>query len=185
MSWLRRLFGGADGANGEDRYEASRGDDFDELGGDGGTRPLGEAKPELLRLLRERGARAAVIAYDGGNDEGGVTEIWISREPLSVDPREWNEEKLPAGEEVEVDWDTIESDPPGLLDYAMDVVCDKWGSFAGEFAVRGRLVVDVDSGGIARHDEMWGFTEEDYDELDEAEDDIPKRPPDERTVEAV
>jgi hypothetical protein len=31
-------------------------------------------------------------------------------------------------------------------------MCDKWGGFAGEFEVEGRLIVDVDGGRIARRD---------------------------------
>jgi hypothetical protein len=164
MSFFRKLFG-------------------DGSGGGRGERPLAVAKPELLRLLRERGARSALIAYDGGHDEGGVTEIWISTEPLGAEPRKWSGDALPNAQQLEVDWD--EMGKGGLLDAAMDVVSDKWGGFAGEFFVKGRLVVDVDAGSIARHDDAWLDEEgEDIDE-DYDEDAAPKRSPDMHEVENV
>lgn len=164
MSFFRKLFGGG-------------------MRGGQGERPLSVAKPELLRLLRERGARSALIAYDGGHDEGGVTEIWVSSEPLGVDPRKWSGGSLAGAQEVEVDWD--EMGQGGLLDAAMDVVSDKWGSFAGEFHVKGRLVVDVDAGSIARHDDMWLDEQEEAVDEDYDDDLEPKGPPDAHEVEAV
>jgi hypothetical protein len=62
-------------------------------------------------------------------------------------------------------------------------MCDKWGSFAGEFAVRGRLVVDVDAGTIVRQDDIWLFDEADYDELEESDEEVPSRAPDTHEVE--
>jgi hypothetical protein len=179
MSFLRRLFGRA----GDDGDERKRVDERAGAHGQG-ERQLAEAKADLLGLLRERGARSAVIAYDGGHDEGAVTEIWISRDPLSEPPRKFAGE-LVAAEELELDWDTFGGNPPSLLDAAMDVVADKWGSFAGEFFVRGRLVVDVDSGAIARHDDTWVDDEDvDYEEAYD-EEEQPKRPPDDHEVESV
>ena len=179
MSFLRRLLGRAGDGDREREH-------VDELANAHrqAERPLAEARADLLGLLRERGARCAVIAYDGGHDEGAVTEIRISPEPLPGTPDEFTGE-LAAAEEVELDWDTFGSDPPGLLDAAMDVVADKWGSFAGEFFVRGRLVVDVDSGAIARHDDTWVDDEDvDYDEAYD-EEEQPKRPPDDHEVETL
>ena len=179
MSFLRRLFGRA----GDDGDERKRVDERAGVHGQG-ERPLADAKADLLGLLRERGARSAVIAYDGGHDEGAVTEIWISRDPLPEPPHELAGE-LSGAEAVELDWDAFGSDPPSLLDAAMDVVADKWGSFAGEFFVRGRLVVDVDSGAIARHDDTWVDDEDvDYEEAYD-EEEQPKGPPDEHEVESV
>jgi hypothetical protein len=109
------------------------------------------ARRELLRLLRERGARSALVVYDGGNDEGAVTAIRLSREPLGVDPEEWKAPDLVAAEEVAIDDDATDD----LYDAALWVVAGKWRSFAGLFFVKGRLVVDVDSGRIARHDDVW------------------------------
>ena len=85
MSWLGRILGRREGP------VYGRGDV-----------PLEPAKAELLDMLRERGARSAVIAYEGGNDEG--------------------------------------------------CMCDKWGSFAGEYEVEGLLVADVAAGRIVRRD---------------------------------
>lgn len=106
----------------------------------------------LLRLLRERGARSALIVYDGGNDEGGVSSLAHSAEPLGADPAEWSGDELPAATEVDVEAAYERGDD--LFEAAEAVVCDKWGSFAGEFEVEGRLVVDVDSGRIARIDDV-------------------------------
>jgi hypothetical protein len=110
-----------------------------------------QARTELLRLLRERGARSALVVYDGGNDEGAVTAIRLSREPLGVDPSEWTMPDLAPAEEVAIDDDATDD----LYDAALWVVAGKWRSFAGLFFVKGRLVVDVDSGRIARHDDVW------------------------------
>jgi hypothetical protein len=163
MSFFRKLFGGG-GEHGQ------------------GNRALAPAKEDVLRLLRERGARSAVIAYDGGHDEGAVTEIWISREPLPSDATDFAGE-LAAAEEVTLDWD--EFGHGGLLDAAMDVVADKWGSFAGEFFVKGRIVVDVDGGRMARHDDTW-IDDEDADVEEDYDEDLqPKRPPDQHDVEAL
>jgi hypothetical protein len=160
MSFLRRIFGG-DGRDGRDDRADEREPPRAPAEGSGpvynhGEEPLSRSKPELLTLLRERGARSALITYDGGNDEGGVSGIAYSAEPLGANPVEWVGDELPVATEVDVerayeDWDG----PDGrVLQAAEAVVCDKWGSFAGEFEVTGRLVVDVDSGRIARVDDV-------------------------------
>lgn len=117
-----------------------------------GDEPLEQAKEELLSLLRDRGARSAVIVYDGGHDEGFITELRHSEEALAGEPTEWTD--LAVGSAVDVDgaYDDPDTADGKLLEAAMNVMCDKWGSFAGEFEVQGRLLVDVDSGRIARRD---------------------------------
>jgi hypothetical protein len=159
MSFLRRIFGG--GEDGEERADERERPHRAHEEGSGpvyghGEEPLSRSKPELLSLLRERGARTALIIYDGGNDEGGVSGLSFSVEPLGAEPAEWEGDELPAATEVDVesayeDWDGPEG---RFLQAAEAVVCDKWGSFAGEFEVTGRLVVDVDSGRIARIDDV-------------------------------
>jgi hypothetical protein len=160
MSFLRRIFGGGDDS-GEERADEREGPRRAHAEGAGpvyghGEEPLSRSKPELLSLLRERGARSALISYDGGNDEGSVSGISYSAEPLGAEPAEWTGDALPAATEFDVesafeDWDG----PDGRFLQAADaVVCDKWGGFAGEFEVTGRLVVDVDSGRIARIDDV-------------------------------
>jgi hypothetical protein len=153
MSWLRRIFGG---------FSAMRGN-----AADAGYPPLEESKPELFRLLRERGSHSALIEYDGGHDEGSVTTMFVSPEPLGIDPKKWKGDSLPGAQEVEPNWGIYDHES-GALGYtndeeraagelteaAMAVVCDRWGSFAGEFEVQGRLVVDVVGERIARHDVM-------------------------------
>ncbi|HEY3181212.1 MAG TPA: hypothetical protein VGJ77_00125 [Gaiellaceae bacterium] len=159
MSFLRRILGGGDDRDerADERERPRRAHDE----GSGpvyghGEEPLSRSKPELLSLLRERGARSALIAYDGGNDEGGVSGISYSAEPLGAEPAEWTADALPTATEVDVesafeDWEG----PQGrFLQAAEAVICDKWGSFAGEFEVTGRLVVDVDSGRMARIDDV-------------------------------
>jgi hypothetical protein len=134
MSWLKRVFGAS-----------SSGPVYGH-----GDVPMESAKPQLLELLRERDAQRAVIAYDGGHDEGWITELLYSSEPGEGEPD-------PAASTV-IDPDTAYEDfesPDGrLLAAAEAVVSDKWGSFAGEFEVRGRLLVDVASGHIVRRDSV-------------------------------
>jgi hypothetical protein len=103
-----------------------------------GEVPLDQAKPHLLELLRERGAANAVIAYDGGHDEGWITELTYDSTPVDVDSA----------------YDDFQSPDGRLLEAAEAVVCDKWGTFAGEFEVKGRLLVDVGDGRIERHDSV-------------------------------
>jgi hypothetical protein len=160
MSWLRRIFGG----------------DRDRDGGrpDGApaVRPSA-GKAELLELLRARGARAALVTYDGGNDEGGVAMVAVSAEPLGVPAESWQGTGLPGAEVLWGDWSEEGASAFGnravederLLAAAEAVVCEKWGSFAGEFQVEGRLVVDVDGERIGRQDVSW-ITDEDEDDAE-------------------
>jgi hypothetical protein len=134
MSWLEKLFGSS--ASGP-------------VYGHGDV-PMDRAKPQLIDLLRERGAQRAVIAYDGGHDEGWITELFFSSDPGEGEPD-------PAASTV-IDPDTAYEDfesPDGrLLEAAEAVVSDKWGSFAGEFEVKGRLLVDVATGRVVRSDSI-------------------------------
>jgi hypothetical protein len=157
VSWLRRIFGGSD------RPAAGR-----------EPAPPGPGKAELLELLRARGARSAVVAYDGGTDEGGVASIAVSPEPLGVPAEHWQEASLAGGSEVlGGDWSEQGAADYGnrpdaderLLEAAEAVVCEKWGSFAGASPVEGRLVVDGDGERIARQDVSW-VTDEDEDEAE-------------------
>ena len=161
MSWLRRIFGGSE-----------RSDD----GGGSGTRSAtpSEGKATLLELLRARGIRSALVVYDGGNDEGGVASIAVSGEPLAEPAESWEGTTLPGSSEVVWgDWSEEGAAAYGsrpdaderLLEAAEAVVCEKWGSFAGEFQVEGRLVVDVDGDRIARQDVSW-ITDEDEDDAE-------------------
>ena len=119
-----------------------------------GDVPLEPAKAELLELLRERGARSAVIVYEGGNDEGWMTSFEYSTAPLGAPPDEWAGDGLPDAVAVDVDAAIEASGGPddALFAAAEAVMCDKWGSFAGEYEVEGRLVIDVDGGRIVRRD---------------------------------
>jgi len=161
VSWLRRIFGGSE-----------RSDDRSDLGAPT-TRPS-EGKAALLELLRARGIRSALVVYDGGNDEGGVASIHVSAQPLGDAPERWEGTTLPGSSEVVWgDWSEEGAAEYGsrpvedeqLLAAAEAVVCEKWGSFAGEFQVEGRLVVDVDGDRIARQDVSW-VTDEDEDDAE-------------------
>jgi hypothetical protein len=158
VSWLRRIFGGSE----EPR--------------DGGEAPAATSagKAELLELLRARGARSALVVYDGGNDEGGVSSIAVSGAPLEEPAESWRGTTLPGSTEVLWgDWSEEGAELYGtrpvaderLLEAAEAVVCEKWGGFAGEFQVEGRLVVDVDADRIARQDVSW-VTDEDEDDAE-------------------
>src|SRR5688572_4290208 len=142
MSWLRRIFGGGDG---ESRPRRAHGSRTGPIYGHGDV-PLEPAKAELLALLRERGARSAVIVYEGGNDEGWMTSFEYSAAALGAEPQDWAGAGLPEAQAVDIDGAMDASGGPddALFAAAEAVMCDKWGSFAGEFEVEGRLVIDVD-----------------------------------------
>ena len=169
MSWLRRIFGGSD-----------RPDDGD---GDHGAPAVrrSEGKAALLELLRARGARSALVTYDGGNDEGGVASIAVSGEPLAEPAESWEGTTLPGStdvlwgdwsEEGAADYGSRPLADERLLAAAEAVVCEKWGSFAGEFQVEGRLVVDVDGDRIVRQDVSWVTDDDENDAEREHETEI-------------
>ena len=182
MSWLRDLFGGGgDREDGDEKPTRAHEPGEGPVYGHGDV-PLDRAKADLLRLLRERGARSALIAYDGGNDEGWITSFAWSEAAL---PPGLGGGELPEAHAVDVERAVEAAGGPDdtLFEAAEAVMCDKWGGFAGEFAVRGRLLVDVDAGTIVREDDVWLFDESDYDELEESDEEIPSRAPDTREVE--
>lgn len=156
MSWLRRLFG-SDGDGEQETIGA------DELGYATNPQVAATAKGELIRVLRARGARSAILVYDGGHDEGGVTEIFLSSAPLADAPEAWREGTLPDAEEIDMEraWDAWGAGEDAdeetrrlseLMDAAEALIAAKWEGFAGEFEVQGRLVVDVEGERVARHD---------------------------------
>lgn len=147
MSRLRRIFGGGDAPRRAHARHAGP------VYGHGDV-PLEPAKTQLLALLRERDARSAVIVYEGGNDEGWMTSFEYSPAPLGVAPEEWSGGTLPEAQAVDIDSaiDAAGGPDDALFAAAEAVMCDKWGTFAGEFEVDGRLVIDVDTGRIARRD---------------------------------
>lgn len=153
MSWLRRIFGGKDGGDSRGAPRRAHGEREGPVYGHGDV-PLGPAKEQLLELLRERGARSAVIVYEGGNDEGFITEFVFSAAEPGADLERVTAETLPDPTPVDVD-EAIEAaggPDDDLFAAAEAVMCDKWGGFAGEFEVEGRLVVDVENGRIVRYD---------------------------------
>lgn len=156
MSWLRRILGRADGdaldgtTGGSRRaHETGAGPVYGH-----GDVPLEPAKTELLKLLRERGARTALIVYEGGNDEGWITSFEYSEAAVGTDPSDWSGDSLPDPQVVDIDAAIEASGGPDdtLFEAAEAVMCDKWGGFAGEFEVEGRLIIDVEAGHIVRRD---------------------------------
>ena len=154
MSWLRRILRGSDSPSadpGERRraHAAGEGPVYGQ-----GDIPLEPARAQLLKLLRERGARSALIVYEGGNDEGWITEFSYSSAPLGADPAAWTGETLPDATVVDIDAAIEAKGGPDdeLFEAGEGVMADKWGGFAGEFEVEGRLIVDVDGGRIVRRD---------------------------------
>ena len=147
MSWLRRILGGAHGP--ERAHKAGKRPVYGH-----GDVPLEPAKAELLKLLRERGARTALIVYEGGNDEGWITSFEYSEAAVGTDPSDWSGDSLPDPLVVDIDAAIEAAGGPddALFEAAEAVMCDKWGGFAGEFEVEGRLTVDVEAGQIVRRD---------------------------------
>jgi hypothetical protein len=155
MSWLRRILGGSRQGSPDEPSGPARAHRPDEgpVYGHGEVK-LEPAKAQLLELLRERGARSAVVTYEGGNDEGWITSFEYSAVALGAEPAEWQGDSLVDAQAVDVDAAMEAAGGPddALFEAAEAVMCDKWGSFAGEFEVEGRLIIDVDSGRIARRD---------------------------------
>jgi hypothetical protein len=152
MSWLKRIFGGSDG-DARRAHGSNEGPVYGQA-----DMPLERAKARLLELLRERGARSAVIAYDGGNDEGFMNSFEYSSAPLGAEPTDWSGPlRDPRAVDVDAAIEATGGPDDALYEAAEAVMCDKWGSFAGAFEVDGRLVVDVDSETIARIDaiKLW------------------------------
>ena len=154
MSWLRRIVRGSDSpsADAAGHRRAHKSDEGPVYGH--GDVPLEPAKLELLEVLRQRGARSALIFYEGGNDEGWITAFEYSTAALGVEPEAWSGETLAEAQSVDVDAAIEAAGGPDdeLFAAAEAVMCDKWGSFAGEFEVEGTLVVDVELGRIVRRD---------------------------------
>jgi hypothetical protein len=161
MSWLRRILGGSDGGtDGEARR--AHGSDEGPVYGQADV-PLERSKAQLLELLRARGARSAVIAYDGGNDEGFMNSFEYSSAPLGAPPADWSGTLTdPRTVDIDAALEATGGPDEALYEAAEAVMCDKWGSFAGAFEVDGRLVVGVDSGTIARIDvvKVWDDDED-------------------------
>lgn len=156
MSWFRRLLGREAGDEGDAPRETEEPARLHEEGAGPvyglADVPFPEAKARLLELLRERGAKSAVIGYDGGNDEGWLTELTYFPKPFMGSPEDW---QLPTGGtsvDTEKAYEEWESPDGRLVEAASAVVSDKWGGFAGEFHVDGRLFVSVPSGEIVRED---------------------------------
>ena len=157
MSWLRRILGRSDTNGGrksgapQRAHKAGAGPVYGH-----GDVPLEPAKAQLLDLLRERGARSAVIVYEGGQDEGWMTSFEYSAVALGADPADWSGESLAEPQAVDIDGAIEMAGGPddALFGAAEAVMCDKWGTFAGSFEVEGRLVIDVDAGRIVRRDSV-------------------------------
>ena len=95
-----------------------------------------------------------MIAYEGGNDEGWITEFSYSSARSA--PIRLRGRARRSSDATVVDIDTAIEAKGGpddeLFEAGEAVMADKWGGFAGEFEVEGRLVVDVDAGRIVRRD---------------------------------
>jgi hypothetical protein len=129
------------------------------------------SKSGAFAELRNRGAAKAIVAFQGGNDEGGVEEITL----LDADGKEvgklqeyyggstWNPETKK--------WDKPKLNPQvqkdaDLAEALGKPVYDKYYNFAGEFYVQGTVIWDVKTqdvkmSGSESHEE-WDEFEEDY-----------------------
>lgn len=96
----------------------------------------GMTRAEVFAELASRGAERAVVAFSGGNDEGGPDSITLFAEEdelssLSV----W-----PAGERS-----AEEQREDRLADALSEPVFEVYGTFAGDFDVAGEVVWEVDA----------------------------------------
>ena len=91
----------------------------------------------------------------GEKSDEGERAPEYSRAALG-DPDRWPGDSLPDAQAVDIDRAIEGAGGPDdeLFEAAEAVMCDKWGSFAGEFEVEGRLLVDVESGRIVRRDSI-------------------------------
>ena len=126
-------------------------------------------KREALGLLKGRGAAKAVVAFSGGNDEGGVD--WIALfdakgERTEVDPYGHPEEEWTPDEgRVPRELTQAQKDDNRLVAALAAPVFERYGSFAGPFSVSGKVTFDVKAGTV----EMTGeISHESYDEVYES-----------------
>ena len=101
----------------------------------------GMSTQEIFSELRKRGATKEVVSFSGGNDEGHAESI-----------------RLLSGEEVLGDIGQAQYAEPETPDTKLAVamvvpVYERYGSFAGEFYVRGEVVYDVATGEVDMHGE--------------------------------
>lgn len=122
-------------------------------------------KEQVFARLAERGASKAVVPFYGGNDEGFCEGIQL----LDSDGIKF-EELEEAYEEHWYDSSGYHTkpltDPKDVLSVALCApVYDRYGSFAGEFSVSGKVVWDVKARTV-KIEESYGqmeYTDSSYD----------------------
>lgn len=94
---------------------------------------------EVWERLSKLGFVKVVVGFSGGNDEGGIEEVYGFRagsdEPVSL----------------ELDW----NDP--LYELLEKPIDDEYGSFAGDFSVCGQVEYDVENrvATMSRSEQVW------------------------------
>jgi hypothetical protein len=127
-------------------------------------------KKKTLGWLRERSVVKAVVAYSGGNDEGGVESITLtvalangSTEERQFEPYVGSGYRYERGE-----WRQIEppTDDDSILAQQLGApVYERYGGFAGDFSVNGHVVFDV-AASTVKIEEDYEVPRSDYRELE-------------------
>lgn len=105
------------------------------------------SQKQVFDTLERLGVARVCVEYSGGHDEGGVDSISClnsAGEKLEIGLPEWV---------VETSWNDDKqsyeakelSETEQLYIALCEPVCLRWGGFAGEFHVHGRLTWDVES----------------------------------------
>lgn len=95
------------------------------------------SRTDVFTALRARGADRAVVAFSGGNDEGGPDSI-----TLYTGAEEFSTLSL-CGHNGEISRDAVDADEQ-LVDALSGPVFDEYGGFAGDFDVFGEVIWETD-----------------------------------------
>ena len=105
-------------------------------------------KLDAFNELRRRGIVRAVVSFSGGNDEGGVEQInLVSASGVNIQledyypGKRWNE----TTQRYESPTSSADEELAAALG---EPIYDRYGTFAGEYYVDGRLIWDVATGDV-------------------------------------
>jgi hypothetical protein len=109
--------------------------------------------PEALRLLQEAGYVKAEVGFEGGDDEGGVTDITVIKSDGTTDtlpsymPATIGRYTKDKGYHEVPNPDHDPTIGPLIVELGRPVH-DRYHTFAGEFFVQGTVTFDVEAGKV-------------------------------------
>jgi len=110
------------------------------------------SKQDVLKELRRRGVAQAVVNFSGGNDQGGIDSIDLydaAGEKLDA-PEEMYDSEYDPEQKRYVERPLTPEQKAGneLINGLGEPVYARYGSFAGEFSVWGKVTWDVATGQV-------------------------------------